>query len=113
MKIPTLLVIFACCILALSACSKKSDDKSQSAKNPDWERGRAVYVANCVACHNSDPAKDGPIGPAIKGSQKEVIEARVLHGNYPPSYKPKRDTKVMPQFPFLEREIPYLVAYLR
>ena len=30
----------------------------------------------------------------------------------PPNYKPKRPTKVMPQFPFLKEEIPYLAAYL-
>ena len=70
-------------------------------------------MANCIACHNNDPSKDGPIGPAIKGSPKELIEARVLRNGYPADYKPKRPTKVMPQFPFLKSEIPYLAAYLR
>jgi mono/diheme cytochrome c family protein len=96
--------------LALSACSKESE---QSSQNPDWERGRAVYVANCVACHNNDPSKDGPIGPAIKGSSPELIESRVLRTAYPPGYKPKRNTQVMPTFPFLKSEVPYLTAYLR
>jgi mono/diheme cytochrome c family protein len=99
--------------LGLSACSKESDPGAQASKDPDWERGRAVYIANCVACHNSDPSKDGPIGPALKGSDRELIETRVLTSNYPPNYKPKRPTKVMPQFPFLKSEIPYLSAYLR
>jgi mono/diheme cytochrome c family protein len=102
-----LLIFFA---LVLSACSKKSE---QSGQNPVWERGRAVYVANCVACHNSDPSKDGPIGPALKGSPKELIESRVLRTEYPPGYQPKRNTKVMPTFPFLKTEIPYLAVYLR
>jgi len=97
-------------ILAASACSKESEPSGQ---NPDWKRGRAVYVANCVACHNSDPSKDGPIGPALKGSPPELIEYRVLRTQYPPGYKPKRHTQVMPTFPFLKTEIPYLVAYLR
>src|ERR1041384_2810735 len=92
-----LMVIFA---LALSGCSEESDKSPQSAKNADLERGRAVYAANCVACHNANPSKDGPIGPAIKGSSRELIEARVLSTSYPPNYKPKRPTKVMPQFPF-------------
>jgi mono/diheme cytochrome c family protein len=96
--------------LVVSACSKQSE---QSKRNPDWEKGRAVYVANCVACHNNDPSKDGPIGPAIKGSPPELIESRVLRTEYPPGYKPKRNTKVMPTFPFLKAEIPYLVAYLQ
>jgi mono/diheme cytochrome c family protein len=102
------LVIFF--TLVVSACSKKSE---QSGQNPDWKRGRAVYVANCVACHNSDPSKDGPIGPALKGSPKELIEYRVLRTEYPPGYQPKRNTKIMPTFPFLKTEIPYLAVYLR
>jgi len=96
--------------LAVGACSKESE---QSGQSPDWKRGRAVYVANCVACHNSDPSKDGPIGPAIKGSPPELVESRVLRTQYPPGYKPKRNTQVMPTFPFLKTEIPYLAVYLR
>jgi mono/diheme cytochrome c family protein len=99
--------------VGLSACSKDSDPASQASKDPDWKRGRAVYIANCVACHNSDPSRDGPIGPALKGSDPELIETRVLTSKYPPNYKPKRSTQVMPQFPFLKSEIPYLAAYLR
>ena len=95
--------------LTLGACSKESNDAPKSA---DWQRGRAVFLANCVACHNNDPSNDGPIGPAIKGSSRELLEARVLSTSYPPNYKPKRPTKVMPQFPFLKDEIPYLAAYL-
>ena len=106
------LVIFLMTV-GLSACSKDSDQAAQASKDPDWERGRAIYIANCVACHNSDPSKDGPIGPALKGSDPELIEARVLTSKYPPNYKPKRQTQVMPQFPFLKPEIPYLAAYLR
>ena len=106
-------IVIVLAALGLSACSKDSDPGAQASKDPNWERGRSVYIANCVACHNSDPSKDGPIGPALKGSERELIEARVLTSNYPPNYKPKRPTKVMPQFPFLKSEIPYLEAYLR
>ena len=105
------LIIFAL-VFALGACSKDDQDK-KAAKDQDWERGRAVFVANCIACHNNDPSKDGPIGPAIKGSSKELLDARVLSTSYPPGYKPKRPTKVMPQFPFLKDDVPYLSAYLR
>jgi len=98
--------------LFINGCSKE-DKSAKVAKDPDWERGRAVYVANCVACHNPDPSKDGPIGPAIKGSSRELIESRVLRTEYPAGYKPKRNTKLMPTFPFLKGEVPYLAAYLR
>jgi mono/diheme cytochrome c family protein len=99
-------------VLSIGACSKESDRSTRSGKDPAVERGRAVYVANCVACHNNDPSQDGPIGPAIKGSPPELIEYRVLRTQYPPGYKPKRNTNVMPTFPYLKDEIPYLVAYL-
>ena len=98
---------------AVGACSRDTDQGEKAAKDPDWQRGRAVFVANCVACHNNDPSKDGPIGPAIKGSSEELLEARVLSTSYPAGYKPKRPTKVMPQFPFLKDDVRYLSAYLR
>jgi len=112
MKTSVALLLFYC-VLTISGCSKESDQTPESAAISDLQRGRAVYLANCIACHNNDPAKDGPIGPAIKGSTKELLEARVLRNGYPPNYRPKRSTKAMPQFPFLESEIPYLAAYLR
>ncbi len=110
MKTCQKLLLASALVLTIGACSKQSQASSE--KVSDRERGRAVFVANCVACHNNDPSKDGPIGPAIKGSTKQLIEARVLRGGYPANYTPKRQTKIMPQFPFLKPEIPYLAAYL-
>jgi mono/diheme cytochrome c family protein len=108
---------FAILVLAgaalIGGCSGDTDSSSGAGKDPDWQRGRAVYVANCVACHNNDPSKDGPIGPALKGSPKELVESRVLRTEYPPGYKPKRNTQVMPTFPFLKSELKYLAVYLR
>jgi len=106
-----LAILLLCAPLVVSACSR--DSENDAAKDPDWQRGRAVYLANCVACHNLDPSKDGPIGPALKGSSRELMEYRVLRTEYPPGYKPKRTTKLMPTFPYLKSETPYLVAYLR
>ncbi len=83
------------------------------AGKPDAEKGRQVWLSQCVACHNVDPAKDGPVGPAVKGSSRELLEARVLRAQYPPGYKPKRDSKVMPARPDLEASIPDLAAYLQ
>jgi mono/diheme cytochrome c family protein len=113
MKYPKAILAFALAALALGACSKESEQDGEAAKSAEWKRGRAVYVANCTACHNNDPSKDGPIGPANKGSSKELLEARVLSTSYPRGYNPKRPTKIMPQFPFLKDEIPYLAEYLK
>lgn len=95
------------------ACDKQSDTGSTATtRGPDSRRGRSIYLGNCAACHNSDPTKDGSVGPAIAGSTLELVTARVLNASYPPNYKPKRNTKAMPAQPYLKSAIPDLVAFL-
>lgn len=77
------------------------------------EKGKEVWLAQCIACHNPDPGKDGPLGPAVKGSSRELLEARVVQGNYPPGYTPKRPSRVMPPRPDLAPSISDLAAYLQ
>lgn len=86
---------------------------TRSAARGDPAKGRQVWLGQCVSCHNTEPAKDGPVGPAVKGSSPELLEARVLRASYPPGYTPKRATKVMPARPDLAASIPDLVTYLR
>ena len=105
-----LIVLLGLSLSMVAACS--DDDGANSETKREVKRGRAVFLANCVACHSSDPSRDGPIGPAIRGSSRELLLARVLGSDYPPNYRPKRPTKIMPQFPFLKDEIPNLAAYL-
>ena len=81
--------------------------------SPEADRGRKVYAANCIACHNVDPTKPGPVGPALKGSSRELIEARVMLAAYPAGYTPKRDTKLMVPLPQLASKIDDLAAYLQ
>jgi len=66
-----------------------------------------------VSCHGPEPGRDGPLGPAVKGASRELLEARVLRGTYPPGYTPKRPTRVMPPLPALAADIPALADYLR
>ncbi len=80
--------------------------------SPLASEGRATYMSACIACHNADPSKDGGLGPAIAGSSRELLEARVVRGEYPPDYTPKRISGVMPAFPHLADEIEALHAYL-
>ncbi|MGH7887487.1 MAG: c-type cytochrome [Candidatus Binatia bacterium] len=103
-----------CLGLIVSLATACGDDEggAKSETQRDMQRGRAIFLANCVACHSNNPSRDGPIGPAIRGASRELLLARVLTSNYPPNYRPKRPTKIMPQFPFLKDEIPYLTAYL-
>jgi len=74
--------------------------------------GKALYTANCTACHNPDPRYAGSIGPDIAGSSLELLTARVIHQSYPPGYTPKRKTGQMPMLPFLEKDLPAIHAYL-
>lgn len=75
-------------------------------------RGKGVYMANCIACHNSNPAKDGTLGPAVAGSSHALIEDRVVSGTYPEGYEPKRTSKLMIPLPHLAPDIDALTAYL-
>lgn len=100
-------------ILVLGACSEDPTSSTGMSGDGDASRGKQVYLAQCTACHNSDPAKDGPLGPPVKGSSRELLEARLVQGTYPPGYTPKRNTSVMKPLPQLEASIPDLAAFLR
>ena len=74
--------------------------------------GRSVYLSNCIACHNVDPGREGALGPPVTGASLELLEARLVRGEYPPGYTPKRPTRAMVPMPFLAKQIPALAAYL-
>ena len=76
-------------------------------------RGARVYAINCTSCHSADPAKPGSIGPPVKGASLELLEARILHAEYPEGYTPKRDSNLMPAQPYLAPKIDDLAAYLK
>lgn len=80
--------------------------------DPAVERGRAVYLSICTACHNADPAREGSQGPAVAGSSLELLRAKVLGRGYPPGYTPKRNSALMPAFPQLEEHLEDLHAFL-
>lgn len=99
-----------CCLLAAAACSSGDGDAELG---PLALEGKELYQNVCIACHNGDPNRDGALGPAIADASEELLLARVVHGEYPPGYVPKRpDSSAMPRFPQLEGQIPALAAYL-
>jgi mono/diheme cytochrome c family protein len=81
--------------------------------DPIAERGRQVYMSQCTQCHAVDPAQAGAVGPPVKGASRALLEARVLRGEYPPGYAPKRSTRVMPPMSNLAPDLESLAAYLR
>ncbi len=76
------------------------------------DRGAVIYRTNCVSCHNRNPSLPGPLGPAIAGSSRSLIQARVLRGTYPPGYHPQRNSHTMRALPWLDGHIDDLTAYL-
>lgn len=93
-----------CASLVLIVCGPGSDDPVA--------RGKLVYAANCTACHHVDPSLEGPLGPPLVGSSRELIEARVVRGAYPEGYTPERETALMQPLPYLAEEVGALAAYL-
>lgn len=99
--------LIACALQLWTACRKQDANA-----DPKVLAGRGVYLSNCIACHNANPALDGSLGPAIKGSALELVRARVLRGEYPPGYTPKRQTKIMVKLPLMEADVEAVHAYL-
>jgi mono/diheme cytochrome c family protein len=103
---PRLVAVASVLTTVLAGCGEPGGD-------PLANQGRQVYLAQCIQCHNADPAIAGPVGPPVKGSSRELLDAKVLRGDYPSGYTPKRPTKVMPPQPNLGSDIPALAAYLK
>ena len=76
------------------------------------DRGAVIYRTNCISCHNADPNLPGPIGPAVAGASRALLDARVLHGTYPPGYTPRFKTHTMRALPWLDGHVDDLAAYL-
>ena len=78
----------------------------------DPVKGKVVYNANCVSCHNNDPKKQGSIDPQIYGSSKEFLSKKINYGKYPKNYRRKRSGGAVPIMPNLDKEITNLHAFL-
>ena len=100
--------------LSAAGCSGGAPPKQAvRADGADADVGKRIYLSSCTTCHATDPAADGPLGPPVKGASKELLQARVIDGTYPPGYVPKRDTQVMKPLPQLADGIDDLAAYLQ
>jgi mono/diheme cytochrome c family protein len=93
--------------LALAACEQGP------ALSPAAERGRQLYLGQCIACHASDPGQRGPVGPPVKGSSRALLEAKILRGTYPPGHMPKQNSTIMQPLPHLAPSLDDLAAYLQ
>ena len=94
------------------ACSQGADEASQGIPLSPAAEGQQLYASVCTACHNLNPSAAGGLGPPIAGSPEVLLEAKVLRGEYPPGYTPKRESHAMIPLPYLKDKIPALAAYL-
>ena len=110
-------------IMLISSCEKKNIEQEEAESDQkklnntvalptDIEKGRMVYFANCVSCHNNNPKKPGSIGPEVYGVSIDVLTEKIVSGKYPENYRPKRTSKIMPSMPHLNKEILNLHAFI-
>ena len=105
--------ILGCFLIVVFGCEKSRNSNSRNAvDNKLLQKGKAVYIANCAACHHSDPKQNGAIGPSVAYSSLELLQVRLLEGKYPAGYVPKRTTKIMVPLPHLSNDIQALHEFL-
>ena len=98
--------------IAAFGCSQQEGGGGAPALSEAAVRGKAVYGSICIACHNANPALDGSLGPANAHASRALVEAKVLRGEYPAGYAPKRPSHAMPPMPHLADKIDDLTAWL-
>ncbi len=86
--------------------------------NPvDIEKGKEIYLATCIKCHNKDPNIKGAIGPELTDAPLEIMQAKVATGRYPDvlpeGFVPKRKTKQMIKQPQVIPDVPSVHAYVQ
>jgi len=85
--------------------------------DPEIDRGRRLYLANCLQCHNRDPGIKGSIGPEMTDAPLVVMTSKVMTGKYPEvlpeGFIPKRKTRAMRPIPKLKEEIPAIWKYVQ
>lgn len=91
--------------------------QAYSADQATLDRGKRVYMSNCIQCHNRDPNFKGSIGPEMVDAPLEVMTSKVMTGKYPnplpAGFVPKRKTSAMRPLPRLQKDIPAIHAWVQ
>lgn len=112
-KVKAIVLLFTLVLVVeLDGCKNKKQVVTRYSPSALALRGRVVYQTQCSACHHSNPKKTGAIGPEVFGSSRELLESKLLRGEYPIRYKAKRNTHAMPVLPHLKNEIVSIHAFL-
>ncbi|PJZ56354.1 c-type cytochrome [Leptospira barantonii] len=107
--ISRLLLVCFSLLLCFANCK---EEENLSPEQKLISQGKGLYVTNCSACHNQNPAVDGAVGPAVKGSNFELLKARIVSGTYPAGYTPKRTSQIMTRLPLNDDQIRGIEAFL-
>jgi mono/diheme cytochrome c family protein len=91
--------------------------KAFSTDQATLDRGKRIYMSNCIQCHNRDPNLKGSIGPEMVDAPLTVMTSKVMTGKYPAplpaGYVPKRKTSAMRALPRLQKDIPAIHAWVQ
>lgn len=89
----------------------------EEVQNPELDKGKRLYMANCLQCHNRDPNIKGSIGPEVVDAPLEIMTSKIMTGKYPEvlpdGFVPKRKTKAMRAIPKLKDDIPAIWAWVQ
>ena len=81
------------------------------------EKGKRLYLSNCIQCHNRDPNLKGSLGPEVTDAPLSVMTSKIMTGAYPATlpagFVPKRKSKAMRKIPKLQKDIPAIFAFVQ
>jgi mono/diheme cytochrome c family protein len=101
----------ACYSLIYSGLSWSSGDQAL------LDKGKRLYISNCIQCHNRDPNQKGSLGPEVVDAPLEIMTAKIMTGVYPeklpPGFVPKRKSKAMRKIPHLQKDIPAIYQWVQ
>jgi mono/diheme cytochrome c family protein len=88
-----------------------------SADQATIDKGRRLYLSNCIQCHNKDPNSKGSLGPEIVDAPLSVMTSKIMTGAYPAvlpaGFVPKRKSKAMKKIPRLQKDIPAIYEFVQ
>ena len=88
-----------------------------SADQATIDKGRRLYLSNCIQCHNKDPNLKGSIGPEMVDAPLVIMTSKVMTGKYPAvlptGFVPKRKSSAMKKIPKLQNDIPAIYAWVQ
>lgn len=113
---------FVCCVAADKTDAPQAVNAEVVEIKPkpqsfDLEKGKRLYLSNCISCHNKDPNKNGALGPEVADAPIEIMTAKIMTGRYPEvlpeGFVPKRSSKIMKPIPKLKDDIQDIYAWVQ